>query len=106
MENTDNVQHKNNDNRSLWIPVIIALVAALSAFFLPDGVYDFRWVRSLTNWMIYFTFALVLFGGQMTTRFILFRKSKGYTLISSLLGLAIGIGVVIFFLTFIFPLLG
>lgn len=93
MENTHHSENKNNHNRSLWIPVVIAFVAAQFLFFVDEGYYDFRWMSKWGNWIVFFIYFAFLLGGQLLIRFTFFRRSKQYTLISSIIGLIVGTGI-------------
>jgi hypothetical protein len=94
MSTQEVVQQKNKSyNRSILIPVIVALFTANFLFFIDEGYYDFRWMLKSWNWLIFFIYSAFLFSGQLLIRYTLFRKANGYSILCSFLGVVVGTGI-------------
>lgn len=92
---TENTSAENNanNNRSLLIPVIIALAAANILFFVDTGLYDFRWMKNGYAWIAYIGYAICLFFGQLIVKYTLLRKQRQFSILGCFLGLAVGTGI-------------
>jgi hypothetical protein len=91
-ENTG-AENNANNNRSLLIPVIIALAAANVIFFVDEGLYDFRWMKNRYAWIFYLGYAVCLFLGQLIVKYTVLRKHKQFSILGCFLGLAVGTGI-------------
>jgi uncharacterized protein YqgC (DUF456 family) len=87
-----NIQSKPT-SRNYVMPLIVALLVTQFLFFIDEGYYDFRWMKSIGNWIVYIIYTAFLFGGQMLIRRLFFRRSggKGFTVLVSISGVIVGL---------------
>ncbi len=81
----------NDARNSLLIPLVSAFVITFFLFFIDEGYYDFRWMMSWGNWIVFGIYLILLFPVQWAIAHFLFRKYKGIQ--KALLMLAIGIPI-------------
>lgn len=91
MTNTVTIQN-NTKNRGLWVPVLVSICITQFLFFIDEGYYDFRWMKSFGNWIVFFIYAGFLFGGQVLIKWLFFRK-KGYVVMTAVLGVMVGLAI-------------
>ncbi len=93
--NTVIIENKKFGNR-LWASALTAFIIVQFLFFIDEGYYDFRWMKSVGNWIVFVFYMAFLWGGQLLVMYTLFRSKKRFSLIASLLGLVIGVGIAFF----------
>ena len=97
--NTTNVNTRK-ENSSLIIHATTAILVTLFLFYIDEGYYNFKWMLSIGNWICFFVYAGMLFGGQILVKMFLFEKfSKTHIILACIIGSAIGL---IFTITVLF----
>lgn len=61
---------KRITNRQINITFIIANIITQILFFIDEGYYDFRWVKSWGNWVVYVIYVSVIWGLSLGLRFV------------------------------------
>lgn len=59
------VNHQKNQ-KSKWVPYLLAsFIITNILFFIDEGFYDFRWMKSFGNWLVFAIYFAVIFGVQL-----------------------------------------
>ena len=58
---------------SSYLFLIISVVASLFLFYIDEGYYNFQWMKSWGNWIVFMIYAVIIFLVQQLFAFI-FRK--------------------------------
>jgi len=93
--NTAIIESKKQDNR-LWATAIAAFIIVQILFFIDEGFYDLRWMKSMGNWIVFIIYMVFLWGGQLLMMYTLFRKIKSYNIWISILGMALATSLAFF----------
>ena len=56
-----------------YLFLIISVVASLFLFYIDEGYYNFQWMKSWGNWIVFMIYAGIIFVVQQLFAFI-FRK--------------------------------
>jgi hypothetical protein len=86
-------------NRDSLIYLLNAFVITQFLFFIDEGYYDFRWMSSLGNWIVFFIYLLAILLFEILIHFLLVRTlgSPVSRVLSALLGSITALFVLIFF---------
>lgn len=95
MTYTGALDTKRKDHR-LWASALTAFIFVQFLFFIDEGYYDLRWMKSAGNWIIFVLYMFFLWGSQLLLMYTLFRKIKRFQLLVSILGLIVGTGIAFF----------
>ncbi len=68
---------QNTSRDSLLIPLTSASIITFFLFFIDEGYYDFRWMMSWGNWIVFVMYLILLFPVQWAISHFLFRKFQG-----------------------------
>ena len=70
-------------------------------FYIDEGYYDFRWMKSIGNWIMFVIYSGGLFSGQIIIRYLFFRNDYGWpiAIVISALGLLLGLTLVLVFIS-------
>ena len=79
-----------------YLFLIISVVASLFVFYIDEGYYNFQWMKSWGNWIVFIIYAGIIFLVQQLFAFI-FRKVFKVNNRNYLIA-AIGVPVAIFVL--------
>ncbi len=82
---------------SVFIPFFSALLITLFLFFIDEGYYDFRWMMSWGNWIVFVMYLILLFPVQWVISHFLFRKFQGTQKALLMLGIGIPITLALFY---------
>jgi len=82
--------------QNLWIPVSIAFIIVQILFFIDEGYYDFRWMKSFGNWIVFVMYFGFLLVGQLLIKLLFFRKKAGFGFLTISLGILMGVGLAFF----------
>jgi hypothetical protein len=75
---------QNTSRDSLLIPLASAFVITFFLFFIDEGYYDFRWMMSWGNWIVFVVYLVLLFPIQWAVAHFLFRRLEGWKAFLSL----------------------
>ena len=64
------------------IQTLVTAVFVLYLFYIDEGYFDLRWMKSLQNWFWFAIYILVFSVGQMIAKVYLFKKE--YNLLKSI----------------------
>lgn len=86
--------------QQVYMLLTTAAIITLLLFFINDGVYNFKWMSNLGNWIAFGIYYLLLFLGQFVI-YLIIVKILGWQkrmflsiTLGSILGLVIAIGYV------------
>jgi len=74
----------NTSRDNLLIPFASAFVITFFLFFIDEGYYDFRWMMSWGNWIVFVVYLVLLFPIQWAVSHFLFRGLEGWKAFLSL----------------------
>ena len=87
----------NTSRDSLLIPLTSAFIITFFLFFIDEGYYDFRWMMSWGNWIVFVMYLILLFPVQWAISHFLFRKFQGTQKALLMLGIGIPITLALFY---------
>lgn len=61
---------KRITNKQVNIAFIIANIITQFLCFIDEGYYDFRWMKSWGNWVVYLIYVLVIWGLSLGLRWV------------------------------------
>lgn len=65
-------------NKVIYLSLINAVIIALFLFYIDEGYYNFAWMKSTGNWIVFFLYAMFLSIILMVLNFILQYKLNLY----------------------------
>jgi len=85
--------HAVSTERDLNILWLFAALVTLFLFFIDEGYYDFRWMKSLGNWLFFVLYCMILFLAELLFYKLILKNLSGNNKIalSVLGGILLGI---------------
>jgi hypothetical protein len=85
----------NKDDSPLW-PLTIAILITFLLFFIDEGYYDLRWMKSGVNWFWFAVYATgFLFIQAIVHQCLWWYRGKNKIAITCVTGLVIGLVLVV-----------
>lgn len=83
------------------IMLTTSFIVTFFLFFIDEGYYDLRWMKSVGNWIMFFIYAGFAFSAQFLFSLISprFLKPSAASWISAIFGTILGTGLLIFILS-------
>lgn len=63
------------ESRFSGIIILFSFLITQFLFFIDEGYYDFRWMKSVGNWLVFFIYFLIIAAFQLVV-FLILQKYK------------------------------
>jgi len=92
---------KNSTRTPFALMWITSFVVTFVLLYMDEGYYDFRWMKSIGNWIMFFVYVGFAFTGQFLVSILLnrFVSAPLAHWLTAIVGTTLGIGFLIFLLT-------
>jgi len=68
--------HERSDRIPFLMYLVTTIIITLSLFFVDEGFYTFSWMKSWTNWLVFFIYGSAIYAGQLVVFLIATRVFK------------------------------
>lgn len=92
---------QTKSSKQEFILLASSILLTLFLFYIDEGYYNFKWMLKLSNWMAFIIYVFPIFGFQLLILKLIGNKFSFQiaTIISIVIGAAIGLTAVISFLS-------
>lgn len=80
-------------NYFVAVPLVLSVFTTLFLFYIDEGFYNFKWMLSVGNWLIFMVYVAILFSVQwLFVKMIFYKINNSFLMaLKYILGIALGL---------------
>lgn len=97
MNSSLNTGNTNQKKEYVAVYFLLSLLVTVFLIYIDEGNYNFNWIYSWGNWVVFLIYAFGIFSGQILAQHFLFKKmtTVNRILLSFFVGGGVGLAAVI-----------